>query len=47
MDAYIYRFSARLSKKQLEHVKAQAKPSSYLRELIEFDLSQAENHERT
>jgi hypothetical protein len=47
MNTYKYRFSARLSKEQLDHVKAQAKPSSYLRELIELDLSQAENHERT
>ena len=46
MDTYTYRFSARLSKKQLEHVKAQDKPSSYLRELIELDC-QAESHAKT
>ena len=45
MNTYKYRFSARLSRKQLDHVKAQDKPSSYLRDLIERDI-QAINHDK-
>lgn len=44
MDTYKYRFSARLSNKQLEHIKSQPKPSDYIRLLIERDI-QADNHE--
>jgi hypothetical protein len=37
-SVYAYRVSARILKHQLEHVKAQANPSDYLRMLIERDF---------
>ncbi len=45
MNTFKKRFSARLSNKQLDHVKAQDKPSCYLRDLIERDI-QAANHDK-
>jgi hypothetical protein len=45
MNTYKYRFSARLSSKQLDHVKAQSQPSDFIRELIERDRLVA-NHEK-
>jgi hypothetical protein len=47
MSTFKKRFSARLNTKQLEHVKAQSKPSCYIRDLIERDLSQVVDHENT
>ena len=35
---YIERFSARLSKSQVEHVKLHGNPSEYLRKLIDKDM---------
>jgi hypothetical protein len=45
MNPFKKRFSARLSDEQLSHVKAQSKPSCYLRNLIERDI-QAVNHDK-
>lgn len=42
-STYENRFSARLSSYQLQHIKAQAKPSCYLRDLIERDMPVVQN----
>ena len=46
MNIFKYRFSARLSDKQLAHIKSQASPSEFIRALIESDM-RVDSHDKS